>query len=840
VAAFDERRFFFVYLAAFGVARKENKLNHEFVQAQRAAYRRWNTTHLVPKPTQGPSTGPKPPAHRRDPAMPVGSPKPISSVLPNGPRKPMKSAAPPAIAAGAKKRPVPAPYRPLPMRQHGPPTDEMSRLSVGEKNEEVRVAPVRRLGSIEEDMDLDEEPQGSKRKRDAEKEDGDEEYEDDELESSDDDDEAGRKAKRRSTREGDGRRKRKWEAEKEYDWEEDDGVELEGGKEERRPKRQAKRQADEGRKKRKPIGNGTFRDPPCGRCRRINCPCEIQAGRYACCECHRLKVKCEQDQGDEVGRRRKNAQFNPKAAESGRRERREQTSEGEEDTDIDVMSVPTKKTAPTKRSAPTKKRREQTSEGEEDTDSDVMSVPTKKTAPTKRSVPTKKLVPTKRPVPMTPVPVPVNPKGKAKGRKFIYSVLDNVLNTLIATAVDFANWDAEAQAQDVAKAGTGADADKRHIQESEERVAHVGRALLEKDALNFANWDTEANWDRVAHAPDVATSGTGGNADRRRIQELEERLAQVERSLRKRDTLETRLAAVEEKMGWTHRSLCWMEERHEVVDTRLQDCEEDWKKQDIRLMGIEDFLGMPHGPAQGIWLYDGQDKSHVVRIHYSAEREERTQQLMDTHPMGDVQQQHRAEMAAQNEEVAMRWTETPSPTTYRTNRSMSVPRPSGSASVLRPNGSASGPAHHYVSTTTSGEGDLIHTTPSIPQLKILPPTPQSLEVIPPTQPKEATLSSASTPLHGTQPPCHQSSRQETPPPTQKPSMPPPPPWRQGTPPSDALLAPPGASEGNRKASGRARSRTPSPAPTRRSPRLQSPAPAAMSEEQSGGSMGVDK
>ena len=549
------------------------------------------------------------------------------------------------------------------MRQHGPPTDEMSRLSVGEKNEVVRVAPVRRLGSIEEDMDLDEEPRGSKRKRDAEKEDGDEEYEGDELESSDNDDEAERKAKRRSTREGDGRRKRKWEAEKEYDWEEDDEVEFEGGKEERRPKRQAKRQVDEGRKKRKPIGNGTFRDPPCGRCRRINCPCEIQAGRYACCECHRLKVKCEQDQGDEVGRRRQNAQFNPKAAESGRRERREQTSEGEEDTDIDVMSVLTKKTALTKRSAPTKKQREQTSE---DTDIDVLSVPTKKTAPTKRSAPTK------RPVPMSPpVPVPVSRKGKAKGRKFIYSVLDNVMNTLIATAVDFANWDAEAQAQDVAKAGTGtgADADKRRIQESEKRIAHVGRALLKKDALNFANWDTEAR------APDVATSGTGSDADRRSIQELEERLAQVERSLRKRDTLEARLAAVEEKMGWTHRSLCWMEERHEVVDTRLQDCEEDWKKQDIRLMGIEDFLGMPHGPTQGIWLYDGQDKSHVVRIHYSPEREERTQQLMDTHPMGDVQQQHRAEMAemaTQNEEVAMCWTETPSPTTYHTNRSMLV------------------------------------------------------------------------------------------------------------------------------------------------------------------------
>jgi len=217
-----------------------------------------------------------------------------------------------------------------------------------------------------------------------------------------------------------------------------------------------------------------------------------------------------------------------------------------------------------------------------------------------------------------PVPVPVSWKGKAKGRKFIYSVLDNIMNTLIATAVDFANWDTEAQAQDVAKAGTGtgADADKWRIQESEERIAHVGCALLKKDTLNFANWDMEA------HAPDVAMSGTGGDADRRRIQELEEHLAQVERSLHKRDTLEACLAAVEEKMEWTHRSLCWMEERHEVMDTWLQDCEEDWKKQDIRLMGIKDFLGMPHGPTQGIWLYDGQDKSHVVRIHYSPEREE--------------------------------------------------------------------------------------------------------------------------------------------------------------------------------------------------------------------------
>ena len=115
----------------------------------------------------------------------------------------------------------------------------------GDQGEVVRVSrPARRLASIE-DMEVDEQSRGSKRKRSASREDP-------EYEGSDD--------------------------------EEDE--------EEKRSRRQARQQGDEG-KKRMPKRAGTFRNPPCARCKRFGWACEDQlkklAYKSACCACHEAK-----------------------------------------------------------------------------------------------------------------------------------------------------------------------------------------------------------------------------------------------------------------------------------------------------------------------------------------------------------------------------------------------------------------------------------------------------------------------------------------------------------------------------------------------------------------------
>jgi hypothetical protein len=130
---------------------------------------------------------------------------------------------------------------------------------------------------------------------------------------------------------------------------------------------------------------------------------------------------------------------------------------------------------------------------------------------------------------------------------------------------------------------------------------------------------------------------------------------------------------------------------------------------------------------------------------------------------------------------------------------------------------------------------------SLPQVNIIPATPQSSQKEPRSH--VAPTISASTML--TTLPATSPSSSTAPPTAPTPistsiatptwvKMPPPPPWEESVPhdeasgrpvPSMSLLAPPAPDAGHPKSPRRGRSRSPSPAPTRRSPRLQSPVPS---------------
>ena len=142
-------------------------------------------------------------------------------------------------------------------RMHGVPTDEMARLSVGERQEGAREGARRshrRLGSLEEEMDIDGEDvsQGSKRKR---RDEGDREYSDGEEEKEDD--------------------------------REEDRVE------ERKVKRPRA-----GGSKRKIQGTGKYYTPACEPCEDNGTRCEKQKKAWACVRCAIKKVGCRRGRGE--------------------------------------------------------------------------------------------------------------------------------------------------------------------------------------------------------------------------------------------------------------------------------------------------------------------------------------------------------------------------------------------------------------------------------------------------------------------------------------------------------------------------------------------------------------
>jgi hypothetical protein len=150
---------------------------------------------------------------------------------------------------------VPAPKTSKAPRMHGPPTDEMARLSVGERQKSAKEGASRshrRLGSLEEEIDVEGEdgPHGSKRKRSDE---GERDYSDGEEEKEDKDDE---------------------------------GIE----------ERKVKRPRAGGSKRKVPEGTGEYYRPACEPCKVNGTKCEKQEKNWACVRCATKKVACKRGQ----------------------------------------------------------------------------------------------------------------------------------------------------------------------------------------------------------------------------------------------------------------------------------------------------------------------------------------------------------------------------------------------------------------------------------------------------------------------------------------------------------------------------------------------------------------
>ena len=203
---------------------------------------------LKTKPKATPLSSVPPPPNELTAQQPIPAAPSTSTARP----APLALLDKPAILNATKTKMVPTkPVRPMAARREGIPTDEMSRLTMTEKGDQgdvVRVRhPARRLALIE-DMEVDEQSRGSKRKRSASR---DPEYE---------------------------------------------GSDNEEDEEEQRSRHRARQQGDEG-KKRMPKRAGTFHNLPCARCRRFGWACEDQlkklAYKSACCACHEAKTACK-------------------------------------------------------------------------------------------------------------------------------------------------------------------------------------------------------------------------------------------------------------------------------------------------------------------------------------------------------------------------------------------------------------------------------------------------------------------------------------------------------------------------------------------------------------------
>ncbi|KIM34657.1 hypothetical protein M413DRAFT_14958 [Hebeloma cylindrosporum] len=248
------------FLMSFQKAKGAGKLGPEFLAAQQRALQEFMAaapTGQPQRPPQQPVAGPSrmqpPPAPRmRDVTPAPTAPPPTTVVKVN----PMPHVAPKA---------TPKPTAPNPIRQTRIPTAEMERMSMADKPP-ARLE--RRLASLEEEMDVEEEPRssrtGSKRKRTPE---DDEDY------------------------------MREDEEEGEYE-------------EERQTKTKTKKKGREAdvSKQRKARPTGKMYNPRCEECKQKGVPCEKNATGNACCLCFIRKIKCRRGNDDEgKPRKRRNA-----------------------------------------------------------------------------------------------------------------------------------------------------------------------------------------------------------------------------------------------------------------------------------------------------------------------------------------------------------------------------------------------------------------------------------------------------------------------------------------------------------------------------------------------------
>lgn len=324
--------------------------------------------------------------------------------------------------------------------------------------------------------------------------------------------------------------------------------------------------------------------------------------------------------------------------------------------------------------------------------------------------------------------------------------------------------------------------------------------IIATDA-DFAMWEAEEN--AVPLADEMAALYEERAADKACIARLEKRLHAVEEYLWTHK-------GVDEQLGWAKRSLEWLDERGDEQDERVDGLS-------VRLEGLEDYLGMPIGDCQGIRLYDGQDVSLVHRMRCVEAREERDDQLLAAYQMTDEERQRResnedSEDEGSGDEVS------------RDEASKDEPWLSSAAGSRSPSPTAD--------IRMEGDGPIAmptappHSTPTPPTpppppllaIQIIPATPESSLVVP-------QMPVPDVPIAGPQSPpadgAAQASATVMPPPLNWDAIPAPQ-WEEVRPPASPLLTVPATGVATPNSPRRSRSRSPSPGPLRRSPRLQSP------------------
>ena len=285
-----------------------------------------------------------------------------------------------------------------------------------------------------------------------------------------------------------------------------------------------------------------------------------------------------------------------------------------------------------------------------------------------------------------------------------------------------------------------------------------------------------------------------------RVGKLEERLANLEREMVKMNSTNVRVATWKMFMGKVDEGLGWIEDKQHELEERVDAMEDE----------EEEVVGSGQGSTRA------------------------TSELSTAPPSRSA-----------------------SPTAPTRSPSVSLSGSgSGPTRMDFPSAGVQAEVAAVVANPTSvlGEG-----TSSLPRVNVIPATPQSSQEkenrhVAPSSPC-ATTTHATTPAMSppTAPPGAMAASMSSP---RWERILPTPPWRQSTAaaasgppaPSHSLLAPPTADGGQPKATRRSRSRSPSPGPTRRSPRLQSPIPtmtatpaAPTGEDQRvGTSMDIDK
>jgi len=312
-------------------------------------------------------------------------------------------------------------------------------------------------------------------------------------------------------------------------------------------------------------------------------------------------------------------------------------------------------------------------------------------------------------------------------------------------------------------------------------------------------------------------------ADKARILSLEQRVAELERALHQHQ-------GIEERLRWLDRAAEWAENEHANADNRMDRHADAIEDVDARLEGLEEYLGMPRGAYQGIILYDGQDRTHVRRIRDSTDRGERDQQIEEQYQMTEEERSRRATSSTTEGSGHARQQGPVGEISAAAIQEMpAAPVQDIPTALVQVIAAATAPGLPTAPLLDMPPAPSQATppAPTTPQVVLIPPTPQSSQ----TQVTDAHPAAPSTSSSYPGPSINTDEDMHPPPvpgPAAAQAMPPIPPWEL-QPATTSLLTVP-VDETRPRSPRRARTRTPSPAPSRRSPRLNSPAPQAPSAE----------